>query len=67
MPVRVIGEACDQPDCKRPVFKDGLCSPCWRLSRLTGNGDFWERIVPTPDEARAAIGERFRREYGDAA
>lgn len=28
---RIVGEECDRPNCRRPVFLNGFCSPHWRL------------------------------------
>lgn len=69
MSVKIVGPSCSEDKCQRPVFKDGLCSPCWRLAGLTGrdrwSDDEYERRVPTLEEARALIGRRLEREFGD--
>jgi hypothetical protein len=35
---QLVGAACATDGCRRPVWDhvSGLCSPCWRLRRLTG-------------------------------
>lgn len=36
MPIVRTGEHCHTHGCKRGVWLDGLCSPCWRLGRFGG-------------------------------
>lgn len=34
MPCRIVGRECGRFACSRPLWRDGLCSPCWRLVAL---------------------------------
>jgi hypothetical protein len=36
VPIVYTGSLCARRGCPRPVWKDGLCSRCWRLARLFG-------------------------------
>jgi hypothetical protein len=36
MPIVSIGKTCERLGCTRPLWKDSLCNPCWRLARLFG-------------------------------
>jgi hypothetical protein len=36
VPIRFTGPPCTRRGCSRPLWKDDLCSRCWRLAELFG-------------------------------
>lgn len=60
MPARLIGDVCDHCH-RRPVWSDGLCSPCWHLQRLTGTPP--PRTVTPAHDSDSAEFERELRDW----
>lgn len=36
MPIIFTGPVCARRGCGRPIWKDELCNPCWRLAYMFG-------------------------------
>jgi NMD protein affecting ribosome stability and mRNA decay len=47
--VRIIGATCLVAACKRPVWKDGVCSPCWYAGYRTHDLEPGVTVERCPD------------------
>jgi hypothetical protein len=64
-----VGPLCARRDCARSVFKDGLCTRCWRLARMFGKDPAlfaYEPLGPyrDPRDAVELPWEEWEREAG---